>query len=52
MILLTHPPQVRENYYSDKALVALKSLGEVRLCSLERELSTTELIDVRQCLAR
>lgn len=45
MILLTHPPQVRENYYSDKALVALKSLGEVRLCSLERELSTSELID-------
>ncbi|MEO8008970.1 MAG: hydroxyacid dehydrogenase [Betaproteobacteria bacterium] len=44
-ILLTHPPQVRENYYSDKALVALKVSGEVRRNPLERELSTSELID-------
>ncbi|MBI3530187.1 MAG: hydroxyacid dehydrogenase [Betaproteobacteria bacterium] len=44
-ILLTHPPQVRENYYSDKALAALKALGEVRRNPLERELSTAELIE-------
>ena len=44
-ILLTHPPQVRENYYSDKALAALKALGEVRRNPLERELGTAELID-------
>ena len=44
MILLTHPPQVRENYYSDKALAALKAVGEVRRNLLERELSTAELI--------
>jgi D-3-phosphoglycerate dehydrogenase / 2-oxoglutarate reductase len=43
-ILLTHPPQVRENYYSDKALAGLKALGEVRRNPLERDLSTTELI--------
>ncbi len=44
IILLTHPPQVRENYYSDKALAGLKALGEVRRNPLERELSTAELI--------
>ena len=43
-ILLTHPPQVRENYYSDKALAGLKALAEVRRNPLERELSTAELI--------
>lgn len=44
-ILLTHPPQVRENYYSDNALAALKALGEVRRNPLERELNTAELIE-------
>jgi D-3-phosphoglycerate dehydrogenase / 2-oxoglutarate reductase len=44
-ILLTHPPQVRENYYSDKALAALEALGGVRRNPLGRELSTPELID-------
>jgi D-3-phosphoglycerate dehydrogenase / 2-oxoglutarate reductase len=43
-ILLTHPPQVRENYYSDRALAELEALGEVRRNPLERELSTAELI--------
>jgi D-3-phosphoglycerate dehydrogenase len=47
-ILLTHPPQVRENYYSDKALAGLSSLGEVRRNPLGRELSTAELIDAAQ----
>jgi len=44
-ILLTHPPQVRENYYSDKALAALQTLGKVRRNPLERELSASELIE-------
>ena len=43
-ILLTHPPQVRENYYSDKALAGLKALGEVRRNFVDRELGTVELI--------
>ena len=44
-ILLTHPPQVRENYYSDKALAALEASGEVRRNPRGRDLSTAELID-------
>jgi D-3-phosphoglycerate dehydrogenase len=44
-ILLTHPPQVRENYYGDKALAGLQALGEVRRNPLDRELGTAELID-------
>ena len=49
-ILLTHPPQVRENYYSDKALAALQALGEVRRNPRQRELTTTELIEAaRDC---
>ena len=44
MILLTHPPQVRENYYSDKALAGLEALAKVRRNPLQRELSTAELI--------
>lgn len=49
-ILLTHPPQVRANYYSDKALSALQVLGEVRRNPQERELNTAELIEAaRDC---
>lgn len=44
-ILLTHPPEVRENYYSDRALAGLAALGEVRRNPLERELSTSEFIE-------
>ena len=44
-ILLTHPPQVRENYYADEALAALAALGEVRRNPLDRELSTAELVE-------
>ena len=44
MILLTHPPQVRENYYSDQALAGLMALAEVRRNPLEREWSSAELI--------
>ncbi|HVY08039.1 MAG TPA: NAD(P)-dependent oxidoreductase [Burkholderiales bacterium] len=43
-ILLTHPPLVRENYYSDRALAALTALGDVRRNPLGRELSTSELV--------
>jgi len=49
-ILLTHPPQVRNNYYSDEALAALQALGEVRLNPLGRELTAPELIEAaRDC---
>jgi len=44
-ILLTHPPQVREYYYSDQALAALEALGDVRRNPLGRELRTPELIE-------
>jgi len=44
-ILLTHPPQVQQHYYSDEALAALRALGEVRRNPLGRELSTAELIE-------
>ena len=44
-ILLTHPPQVRENYYSDRALGGLAALGEVRRNPLGRELATADLIE-------
>ncbi len=44
-ILLTHPPQVRENYYSDSALAALQSLADVRRNPLQRELGGAELIE-------
>ena len=44
-ILLTHPPDVRENYYSDRALAGLSALGEVRRNPLDRELSTSEFIE-------
>jgi D-3-phosphoglycerate dehydrogenase len=44
MILLTHPPQVRKNYYSNAALAALNAVGQVRCNPVERELSTAELI--------
>ena len=44
-ILLTHPPQVRENYYSDQALAALEALGDVRRNPLGRGLRTPELIE-------
>jgi D-3-phosphoglycerate dehydrogenase / 2-oxoglutarate reductase len=47
-ILLTHPPQVRENYYSDRALAGLCALGEVRRNPLGRELDTSELIEAAQ----
>ena len=44
-IFLTHPPEALKNYYGDKALAGLKALGEVRLNTAGRELSTSELIE-------
>ncbi|HXI54912.1 MAG TPA: hydroxyacid dehydrogenase [Polyangia bacterium] len=49
-ILLTNPPEMLKNFYGDRALEALRQLGEVRLNPLGRELSTPELIDAaRDC---
>jgi D-3-phosphoglycerate dehydrogenase / 2-oxoglutarate reductase len=42
-IFLTHPPDALKNYYGDKAIAGLKALGEVRVNSTGRELSTQEL---------
>jgi D-3-phosphoglycerate dehydrogenase len=44
-ILLTHPPEALANYYGDRAVAGLKALGEVRLNTAGRELSTAELIE-------
>src|SRR6266498_2781693 len=44
-IFLTHPPEALKNYYGDKALAGLRALGEVRLNTAGRELSTQELIE-------
>jgi D-3-phosphoglycerate dehydrogenase len=44
-IFLTHPPEALKNYYGDRAVARLKTLGEVRFNSAGRELSTQELIE-------
>ncbi len=44
-IFLTHPPEALKNYYGDRALAGLRALGEVRLNTAGRELSTGELIE-------
>lgn len=44
-ILLTNPPEMLKNFYGDRALGALRELGDVRLNPLGRELSTPELVD-------
>jgi len=45
MIFLTHPPEALANYYGERALAGLRKLGEVRLNTAGRELSTRELIE-------
>jgi D-3-phosphoglycerate dehydrogenase len=45
MIFLTHPPEALANYYGDRAVAGLKALGEVRLNTAGRELSTAELVE-------
>ena len=44
-IFLTFTPASRENYYSDRALAGLRTLGDVTLHDGVQPLSTTELID-------
>ena len=44
-IFVTHTPQMRKNYYSDKALDGLRALGEVALNPGSRALNTQELIE-------
>jgi D-3-phosphoglycerate dehydrogenase len=44
-ILLTHTPDALRLYYGERAVARLKTLGEVRLHSSDRVLSTPELID-------
>jgi D-3-phosphoglycerate dehydrogenase len=44
-IFLTHPPEALANYYGERALKGLREVGEVRLNTAGRELSTRELID-------
>lgn len=47
-IFLTHPPQALKFYYGERALAGLKRLGDVRLNSAERALSTAALIEAVQ----
>ncbi len=47
-IFLTHPPEALEKYYGAKALARLRSLAEVRLNPLGRELSMAELAEAAQ----
>lgn len=44
LIFLTHSPEMRVNYYGERALGELRAVAEVRLNALERVLSTPELI--------
>lgn len=44
-IFLTHPEEARRLYYGERALAGLRALGEVRLNTSTRELSTRELIE-------
>ena len=44
-IFLTFSPQARKNYYSDRALAGLKTLGEVTLNETDHALGTPELVE-------
>jgi D-3-phosphoglycerate dehydrogenase / 2-oxoglutarate reductase len=47
-ILLTHTPQMRENYYGARALADLRELGEVALHEGSEPLGTSALVAVAQ----
>ena len=47
-ILLTHTPQMRENYYGSRALAGLRELGEVVLHEGLEPLATPALIAVAE----
>ncbi|HVS58086.1 MAG TPA: hydroxyacid dehydrogenase, partial [Casimicrobiaceae bacterium] len=44
-IFVTFSPQMRKNYYGERALAGLQALGEVELNPAARALSTHELIE-------
>lgn len=44
-VFLTHAPEMRANYYGERALAALRAVAEVKLNPLDRMLGTAELIE-------
>lgn len=44
-IFLTFSPQMRANYYGDRALAGLRALGDVRMNPLDRALTSDELVE-------
>ncbi len=44
-VFLTHSPEMRANYYGERALAALRAAAEVKLNPLDRVLGTAELIE-------
>ena len=47
-ILLTHMPQMRANYYGDRALAALGSLGDLQLHEADAALEPDQLVAAAQ----
>src|SRR5215468_6689373 len=43
-VFLTHSPEMRANYYGERALAALRAVAEVRLNPLGRVLTTADVI--------
>jgi D-3-phosphoglycerate dehydrogenase len=43
-VFLTHSPDMRANYYGERALAALRAVAEVRLNPLDRVLTTEDVI--------
>jgi D-3-phosphoglycerate dehydrogenase / 2-oxoglutarate reductase len=44
-IFLTHEPNMLKNYYGERALAALRKLGDVSMNSTGKALTTTALIE-------
>ncbi len=44
-VFLTHAPEMRANYYGERALAALRAVAEVKLNPLDRVLGTKDLIE-------
>lgn len=47
-IFLAHQPEMRRNWYGEKALAGLRAIGGVVLNTADRPLTTNELIDAAQ----
>lgn len=47
-IFLTHPVEMRRNWYGERALADLRAVGEVVLNTLDRPLTTDELVRAAQ----